>query len=106
MDTPKFPLQLLAALFLLNLADAALTMYGLSIGMAEANPLYPTQNLWLKLASPLVFAAAWLTAYKFTVQHKLRRHTLFLKILLYALVAFYSAVVAWNIIILTLQPSL
>jgi hypothetical protein len=106
MGTPKFPLQLLAALFLLNLADAALTMYGLSIGMAEANPLYPTQNLWLKLVSPLVFAAVWLAAYKFAVQHKLSRQTLFLKTLLYVLVAFYSAVVAWNIIILTLHPSL
>jgi hypothetical protein len=91
---------LLAALFTLNLADAALTAYGLSIGLAEANPVYPSHNQWLKLAMPLIFAIFWLTAYNYTSKHGLWKFTRLLKTLLYGLVAFYAAVTAWNTLII------
>ena len=102
MDTPKLPLQLLAMLFILNLADAILTLQGLSRGLSEANPLFPIQNLWLKLTSPLIFAAVWLTSYNYTGKHGLLKFKRFLKALLCALLIFYLAVVAWNILILSL----
>lgn len=100
---PKRYYIFLFFLFVLNLVDAAITMYALAnfSGVGEFNPLFsanPAILAW-KLSLPAVLAAPWLLAYRQCEKAKLERGKRFLNLLLVGLVIFYIALVAWNLVV-------
>jgi len=99
-------LCLLATLFMLNLADAATTIYGLSQGATELNPLYNPQNLQGKISAPIILATTWIPTYAYCRKRNFKKAKRLLEILLLSLVSLYVAVVYNNLIQLAFAHNL
>jgi len=96
---------LLAFLFTLNLADAATTLYGLSLGATELNPLFRVQSLWGKLVAPVFFAVLWLFLYAYCDTQGYVKTKLTLKTLLAVVLGLYLFVVCNNLLQLSFMCS-
>jgi len=92
---------MLTLLFALNLADAATTLYGLSHGAVELNPLFDAQALEGKIAVPVLFAGIWLFTYAYCDKHGYEKLKAVLKALLAVLLGLYTIVVCNNLLQLT-----
>jgi len=95
-------LCLLTLLFTLNLADAATTLYGLSRGATELNPLFDVQTLEGKVVAPALFAVLWMLTFAYCDRQGHERLKAVLKALLAILLTLYAIVVCNNLLQLAL----
>jgi len=95
---------LLFLLVALNLADIITTIYGISLGGSELNPLFPgesfitRESLIIKICLVIVYAGIFIVSYKLCKKESFIKGLWVLNIQLLVLVGIYIVVVGNNLL--------
>jgi len=101
--------KLLFLLLVLDIADVITTIYGLSIGAKESNPLFPgdsfltIESVILKIGLVLAFCVSFTVAYRAFLKRDFSTGLKILSVNLFVLVGFYAFVVTNNLLVIFLM---